>query len=69
MIHFSLLFRTIIIRKLEDRQITFGMSSALRVLLVVHADHELDEKTLIIRIISGRKATASERRHYEESEE
>lgn len=47
----------------EDREITTGLSESHRVLLVVHLD---DGDT--IRIISARKATASERRTYEEGE-
>ena len=45
----------------EQRFVTVGMSSAGRVLMVAHADR--DE---IIRIISARKTTQSEREHYEE---
>jgi uncharacterized DUF497 family protein len=45
----------------EQRFITVGMSGAGRVLLVAHADREAN-----IRIISARKTTARERKHYEE---
>jgi uncharacterized DUF497 family protein len=45
----------------EDRFITIGMSSRSRVLLVVHTDR--DDRT---RLISARKATARERKAYEE---
>jgi len=45
----------------EDRLITFGVSSAGQLLVVSHA--ERDE---VIRIISARRATAHERRIYEE---
>jgi uncharacterized DUF497 family protein len=45
----------------EQRFITIGWSSAGRVLIVAHADR--DEN---IRIISARKTTPSERKHYEE---
>jgi uncharacterized DUF497 family protein len=48
----------------EQRFITIGMSSLHRVLIVAHADR--DEK---IRIISARKTTQRERKHYEEYEE
>ncbi len=44
------------------RTLLLGMSNRHRLLLVVHA--ELDEST--IRIISARRATAHERRRYEE---
>jgi uncharacterized protein len=45
----------------EQRFITVGMSSAGRVLIVAHADHNE-----IIRIISARKTTQRERKQYEE---
>ncbi len=44
------------------RTVLIGMSERRRVLLTVYAD--LDEDT--IRIISARRATSHERRHYEE---
>jgi hypothetical protein len=45
----------------EERLITFGMSSAGRLLVVSHT-----ERGEAIRIISARMATQSERRIYEE---
>ncbi len=45
----------------ERRFITIGMSNAKRVLIVAHTDR--DES---IRIISARKTTRLERKHYEE---
>ncbi len=45
----------------EDRFLMLGMSSHLRLLLVAHAFRESDS---LIRIISARKATKSEARHY-----
>jgi len=45
----------------EQRFITVGMSSARRVLIVAHVDR--DEN---VRIISARKTTQHERKHYEE---
>jgi uncharacterized DUF497 family protein len=45
----------------EQRSITVGMSSADRVLIVAHVDRNEN-----IRIISARKATQRERKHYEE---
>jgi uncharacterized DUF497 family protein len=45
----------------EQRFITVGMSSAGRVLIIAHADREAN-----IRIISARKTTQRERKHYEE---
>lgn len=52
----------------EDRHISIGISSRGKVLLVVHTEKNETENILVIRIISCRKATASERRIYEESE-
>jgi uncharacterized DUF497 family protein len=45
----------------ENRFILLGMSTALRLLVVVHAHREPDAR---IRIISARKATARERHSY-----
>lgn len=45
----------------EDRFLMLGMSSGLRVLLVCHCYRESDA---VIRIISARRATPSEQRHY-----
>jgi uncharacterized DUF497 family protein len=52
------------IEDLQDpgRTLLLGTSIRQRILLVVHA--ELDEDT--IRIVSARRATSHERRHYEE---
>ncbi len=44
------------------RTVLIGMSERLRVLLTVYTD--IDQDT--IRIISARRATSHERRHYEE---
>ena len=50
----------------EMRLITIGMSMASRVLLVVHTEADAqDTHSVIIRIISCRKATAEERAIYE----
>jgi uncharacterized protein len=46
----------------EQRFITVGTSSAGRVLIVAHADRGEN-----IRIVSSRKTTRRERRHYEET--
>ncbi len=48
----------------EDRFITIGMDFLSRVLVVVYTFRDI-----VIRIISARKATASERRMYEEQNE
>jgi uncharacterized DUF497 family protein len=45
----------------EDRLLLLGLSSRLRLLLVVHCYRENDE---VIRIISARPATTGERRFY-----
>jgi hypothetical protein len=47
---------------MEQRFITIGMSSARRVLIVAHTDRGEN-----VRIISARKATRRERKHYEEN--
>lgn len=47
----------------EDRFLILGMSSAARILVVVHCYRESDS---IIRIISARKATKREANYYEE---
>jgi len=46
----------------ERRWVTVGMSSASRVLIVSHADRGEN-----VRIISARKTTRRERKHYEEN--
>jgi uncharacterized DUF497 family protein len=45
----------------EERFVTFGMSTARRLLVVAHTDRDDT-----IRIISARQVTASERKIYEE---
>ncbi|MCO5143620.1 MAG: BrnT family toxin [Oligoflexia bacterium] len=45
----------------EDRYILLGMSSLLKLLVVVHVYKESDE---IIRIISARKASKKEQKEY-----
>ena len=45
----------------EDRFLLLGLSSRLRLLLVCHCYREL---AAVIRIISARKATKHEARHY-----
>jgi len=46
----------------EDRFLMLGLSNEARVLLVCHCERDEGET---IRIISARKATKSERNHYE----
>ncbi len=50
----------------EERYISIGLSVDNQILLVVHTERELDKDVLIIRIISSRRGTASERKVYEE---
>ena len=49
----------------EERAISIGLSNQYRLLLVVHTEHQLHNDIMRIRIISSRKATAIERKHYE----
>ena len=50
----------------EERYISIGTSAKRRILLVVHTDLDEAQDSFVIRLISSRKATASERRVYEE---
>ena len=50
----------------EERFISIGLSGFSKVLLVVYTEHEIMDDLVSVRIISCRKATASERRTYEE---
>lgn len=50
----------------EERYIGIGISAHNRLLLVIHTDRRETADDVIIRIISCRKATPSERRAYEE---
>jgi uncharacterized protein len=52
----------------ENRYISIGTSAQHRILLIVHTEHEERADTLVIRIISCRRATMAERRTYEEGE-
>ena len=49
----------------EERAISIGLSTQHSLLLVVHTEHKLHNDTMKIRIISSRKATAAERKYYE----
>ena len=53
----------------EERFISIGLSERNRVLLAAHTEREEKSETIIIRIISCRKATQSERKRYEEENE
>jgi uncharacterized DUF497 family protein len=48
--------------EVEDRFLMLGLSIKFRILVVIHCEAEGGR---VIRIISARKATASERKHYE----
>jgi len=50
----------------EDRLISMGMSKNKRLLLVAHVELLETTDSILIRLISCRKATSPERRHYEE---
>lgn len=50
----------------EERWQTIGMVGGLVILMVAHTLRE-DANTEIIRIISARKATSKERKHYEQT--
>jgi len=49
----------------EERFISIGLSTQCRLLLVVHTEQITQDDTIVIRIISSRKATALERKYYE----
>ena len=53
----------------EERLLSVGTSIRGRVLLVVHTENYEEDGVIIVRIISARKATSSERRTYEENED
>lgn len=50
---------------LPERWITIGLSALLRVLFVVHTENLPGGR---IRIVSARKASATQRRRYEEAD-
>ena len=52
----------------EERFISIGLSESNRVLLAVHTEREEKRETIIIRIISCRKATSAERERYEKGD-
>jgi uncharacterized DUF497 family protein len=51
----------------ENRLISIGISKFQRILLVAHVEKEETEDFVIVRIISCRKATPTERKIYEEN--
>jgi uncharacterized protein len=50
----------------EERLISIGISSSNRILLTVHTEVSENAGVIVIRIISCRKATALERKIYEQ---
>jgi len=52
----------------EERFISIGLSESNRVLLAVHTEREEKNETIVIRIISCRKATTIERKRYEKGD-
>ena len=46
----------------EDRFVMLGVSSKMRIIVVVHCERESGE---VIRIISARRATSKERKYYQ----
>ena len=53
----------------EQRYLSIGCSILNRVLLVVHTEREEDRDFTVVRIISSRQATPTERRTYEQKED
>jgi uncharacterized DUF497 family protein len=51
----------------EQRLVSIGASSQNKILLVAHTEILEKGDTIVVRLISARKATASERRVYEEN--
>ena len=51
----------------EERWVSIGMSQKERLLLVVHVEKIANNDFVLVRIISCRKATLSERSLYEEN--
>ncbi len=53
----------------EQRYLSIGCSIHNRILLVVHTEREEDRNFTVVRIISSRKATPTERKIYEQKED
>lgn len=51
----------------ESRYVSIGVSENSRMLLVIHTELDVSPDTILIRIISCRKATPLERKIYEKS--
>jgi len=50
----------------EQRWVTLGLSGSGLLLVVIHTFEELDAGSATVRVISARRATASEMRDYKE---
>jgi len=53
----------------EERWITLGLDEDSKLLVVVHTYRQNNDQEAVIQIISARKATAKERRSYEETDQ
>lgn len=53
----------------EERFLSIGLSESNHVLLAVHTEREETNEIIVIRIISCRKATSTERKRYEKEDE
>lgn len=53
----------------EDRLITIGISGAGRLLMIVHTEVYEAPDTVVVRLISSRRAATADRRVYEQREE
>ena len=49
----------------EERWITLGQTDNDQLLVVMHTFHETDDNTVMVRIISARRASTLEQRQYE----
>ncbi|MGD9562111.1 MAG: BrnT family toxin [Pyrinomonadaceae bacterium] len=50
----------------EDRFLSIGLSTDVKILLVVHTEIGRNSNEILIRLISARKATRNEQKRYEE---
>ena len=48
----------------EDRWVTVGIAQTGALLVIVHTYNAIDEETILLRIISGRRAVRSEEEAY-----
>jgi hypothetical protein len=50
----------------EERWVTLGSTGSGQLMLVVHTHAQLNDDTIVVRIISARRPTRGEQRQYEE---